>query len=676
MSSSSERTRKKASQAIYNELATNVRNNHNVAPVKKNGYTYNSLGVTRYDTATTNKNQTAISNYASYAERMELKRGKQLSNTAINGTERLKYDIRAGNLLQVKYNTGGYNSPLVATGELDVSGGRIMRNDYVPYGNTIDYPGFITDYSNSIFKTSGIGSSENQQQKWVRNLTTQQHVGSHNWNKLNSEEQMTGFSLTSPILLWTAFDMNITTQTDVSGYIFNGTHRKGELQNAINPTLYYDVHDHINFNVNVDTSINISVGNGENNISEKDGLISLNSKQNGTYYYSSTVTNNALMTGKIIVGNGGPGETKAIVYSSVQAEGSGEAPAAAPAEEVAPTIPTITGGNDISNQTTNSSPSYDFSTNEAGTLDISSATYTDLSYIYNSTQYGTSSSVDISSGAHTITFDTLDVGTYSDISINVTNTANNTGTHLIPSFEVSFNDIPMPNPAYVHIVQSNGNKYVFNNSTTTPSYVSNNVYTLSNGSYTFNDISYVHPMAILNNSTSYISASPVSDYMEIVVSGGEESIGTNGEYYTFTYNDTEIDFGRGNEENTFKFMRGGKYRFKAADISDHPFKIFVNNSQQGLDISNTGDNIEFTIPSDIDTTNASNFRYRCGIHTTMMSNTLPFTYKTVSGTTSDGTYDFYYGDIDVSVNGDFGSVSIYCYHHGYMGGENLLKYTT
>ena len=35
MTSSSERTKKKASQAIYNELATNVRNNHNVAPVKK-----------------------------------------------------------------------------------------------------------------------------------------------------------------------------------------------------------------------------------------------------------------------------------------------------------------------------------------------------------------------------------------------------------------------------------------------------------------------------------------------------------------------------------------------------------------------------------------------------------------------------------------------------------------
>ena len=46
--------------------------------------------------------------------------------------------------------------------------------------------------------------------------------------------------------------------------------------------------------------------------------------------------------------------------------------------------------------------------------------------------------------------------------------------------------------------------------------------------------------------------------------------------------------------------------------------------------------------------------------------------KAVTGTTNDGTYDFYYGDVTVTVTGDFGTVSVYCYYHGYMGGENLL----
>ena len=50
--------------------------------------------------------------------------------------------------------------------------------------------------------------------------------------------------------------------------------------------------------------------------------------------------------------------------------------------------------------------------------------------------------------------------------------------------------------------------------------------------------------------------------------------------------------------------------------------------------------------------------------------------KTVTDTTSDGDYDFYYGDITVTVSGDFEDVSIYCYNHDYMGGENLLRFST
>lgn len=328
MTSSSDRTRKKASQAIYNELATNVRNNHNVSPVKNNGYTYNSLGITRYDSVDTNKSQTAISNYSSYSERMSLKLGKQFSNSAINGTENLKYDIRAGNLLQVKYNTGGYSAPLLSTGDLDADGGKLMRNDFIPYGTTIDYPGFITDYSNNIFKTTGVGTSDNQQQGWIRNLTTLQHKGSEQWNKLNAAEQMTGFSLTSPILLWTAFEINITDNpSDVSGYIFNGIHRKGELQNIINPTLYYDVNDHIKFILNLtpeyDISINTSNSNNtpltNNDIFYKNGIIEWNPKKSGVFYYSGDFYYNNVsptnMIGKVVIGNISSGPNGSTIES-------------------------------------------------------------------------------------------------------------------------------------------------------------------------------------------------------------------------------------------------------------------------------------------------------------------------------------------------------------------------
>jgi hypothetical protein len=41
----------------------------------------------------------------------------------------------------------------------------------------------------------------------------------------------------------------------------------------------------------------------------------------------------------------------------------------------------------------------------------------------------------------------------------------------------------------------------------------------------------------------------------------------------------------------------------------------------------------------------------------------------------DFTIQFYTGEITIEVTGDFGTVSYYCYNHGYMGGEKRLKYS-
>lgn len=51
---------------------------------------------------------------------------------------------------------------------------------------------------------------------------------------------------------------------------------------------------------------------------------------------------------------------------------------------------------------------------------------------------------------------------------------------------------------------------------------------------------------------------------------------------------------------------------------------------------------------------------------------------TINGGTKTGldgnTYTYYAGDVTVTVNGDFGTTSYECFHHGYMGGENNLTY--
>ena len=59
------------------------------------------------------------------------------------------------------------------------------------------------------------------------------------------------------------------------------------------------------------------------------------------------------------------------------------------------------------------------------------------------------------------------------------------------------------------------------------------------------------------------------------------------------------------------------------------------------------------------------------------TNEISYTGTTVGGTKTgqDGnSYTYYSGDVTVTVNGDFGTISYECYNHGYMGGENNLSY--
>ena len=50
--------------------------------------------------------------------------------------------------------------------------------------------------------------------------------------------------------------------------------------------------------------------------------------------------------------------------------------------------------------------------------------------------------------------------------------------------------------------------------------------------------------------------------------------------------------------------------------------------------------------------------------------------KEIFGTTADASYNFYHGDVSINVLGDFGNISVYCFNHGYMAGQNLLHYVS
>jgi len=99
-------------------------------------------------------------------------------------------------------------------------------------------------------------------------------------------------------------------------------------------------------------------------------------------------------------------------------------------------------------------------------------------------------------------------------------------------------------------------------------------------------------------------------------------------------------FGGGEYNSTQQYgLYNGVYIFKDVP-EDHPI-AFLNNDIVGL--SYTGD---------------SDKKYT----------------KAVLNSTNDGTYDFYYGDVTVTVIGEFGFLSAYCYYHGYMGAEKKFRY--
>ena len=204
-------------------------------------------------------------------------------------------------------------------------------------------------------------------------------------------------------------------------------------------------------------------------------------------------------------------------------------------------------------------------------------------------------------------------------------------------------------------------------------------YGLGIGTYTINNVPMTHPVALLNASNSNISYKPIDNTPIVIkVSGGNTSANANNDYYDFTLesDNSTVSINGGSPPTKLLFMRGRTYRFVADGInSSHPFKLFVGGAfVDGTGISGTGTHTDLVIPSD-HSTNVGDIYYQCGVHAEMKGN-MSLLYGSVSIGDNDGNYDFVYGDMEVTVTGDFNKVSLYCFYHGYMGGKDLLKYKT
>ena len=103
--------------------------------------------------------------------------------------------------------------------------------------------------------------------------------------------------------------------------------------------------------------------------------------------------------------------------------------------------------------------------------------------------------------------------------------------------------------------------------------------------------------------------------------------------------------------------------------------LMIYAEQCNPNINNTlvnNDYFEFTIDKNHNTSEGSFYYFSEDI-----SKNIHFLHKTIYGNTviESGDYDFYYGDIKIIVNEDFGDLSIYTFNEGNINENTLLKYT-
>lgn len=244
------------------------------------------------------------------------------------------------------------------------------------------------------------------------------------------------------------------------------------------------------------------------------------------------------------------------------------------------------------------------------------------------------------------------------------------------------------------LVSAASGKYLFNGETT-----ENVKYVLNNGTYILKNIPYNHPIALLNKninlgeklkdiSYNLLQTNPII----IKVGPGSQNPGNNVDTFEFKNDKDEIIYLTTTTQPLFRFMRGSIYRFVLNDAtsgngSTHPFQITVGDIVKSFTGNVVGESFDILFPKDKNETDLANkLKYECLIHSNMtriiklsIGNVLNISSGNATDAVGDGgenhqteDYDFYYGDVEVKVHGDFGKVSIFCLYHGYMGGRYLF----
>lgn len=125
-------------------------------------------------------------------------------------------------------------------------------------------------------------------------------------------------------------------------------------------------------------------------------------------------------------------------------------------------------------------------------------------------------------------------------------------------------------------------------------------------------------------------------------------------------------------DGSYKFMRGRTYHFQNNTINTSMSLVIYCNGTKHTLSSETTNPLVITFASDHNLEDGELY-HTIESSADGLSNqiNMSFLHKTVDETDENGNgdYDFYYGSIIINAHNAFGSVSYYCFNHGYMGGK-------
>lgn len=350
---------------------------------------------------------------------------------------------------------------------------------------------------------------------------------------------------------------------------------------------------------------------------------------------------------------------------------------------------------DTAGLTTNlGSLSFELNEGESTSFDVSLATIpvTDVSLVvtaandkltaspttvfFDSTNWNVGSTITLTANSDLVVSDEV-----IEVSMNVVSTSSTEYQGKNVVLQVTYKDVdthPVTCVSPTSVVDVIDGLYMFNGETT---HDPNKKYGLYAGPYTFESVPQGHPIAFLNQSVPGVSYSVVDDNPIIInIEGGDVAPNENGDYYTFTDEaGNTLDIANG----SFKFMRGRTYKFRGNPTgsgidSNNPLKIIhtdvgtdgTTTEIESVIIQGTA-GVIVTIPT-TQATSINALRYEnMNVNGSVSANML-LTYKQAQ----DGnSYDYFYGNVSVQVEPNFsGYLSVECYNHGYMGGQDLFVY--